>query len=244
MSKIIETLKINPSKENTLHQQIADTYFYKKPRTYHKKKAKHQKNRIKSLSVGAISFAGASLVIFLIFSFLNVHYLDYLKKKIDLSPVVAVFDTGKLNKELIKKFEFRGTAKGKSKIIDKALALYSPKKYKWADMSMDFRFPVDFSDRVISFSVKGKRGGEKVGLVLRDADNRSSALHDIFLTTSWRTETMPLDGVKKDIDLSRISHFRVECSYLGEPPKDIGASPADVNIYIKDIKFSKKGIGA
>ena len=160
MSKIIETLKIDPAKDNHLHKQIADTYFYKKPR---KKKSKHSKKRIKSLAIGALSFAGASLAIFIVFSFLNFHYLDYLKKKIDRSPIVTVFDTGRLNKELVKKFEFRGTARGKSKIADKALAINSPKKYKWADVSMDFRFPVDFSERIISFSVKGKRGGEKRG---------------------------------------------------------------------------------
>ncbi len=240
MSKIVESLKFVPAKDNTLHKQIADTYFYKKPR---KKKSKHSKKHVRSLAVGALSLAGAFLIIFAVFSFLNVRYLDYLKKKIDSSPIVTVFDTGRLNKELIRKFEFRGLARGRSKIVDRILVLNSPKKYKWADMAIDFRFPVDFSDRVISFSIKGKMGGEKVGLVLRDANNRSSTLRDVFLTPSWRTETMSLDSVEKDIDLSRISHFRVECSYVGEPPKDIGASPADVNIYIKDIKFSKKGIG-
>lgn len=239
MSRTLESLKGLSEKSDILHDTIAETYFYKKSRK--KKHSKALQKRLKYLPFVAIGLTSVAFLLITVSSVLNTRYLSYLKKKIENSPIVSLFDTGSVNKELVKKFDFRGYAKTKSRIVDKTAALNNSRKYKWGDLAIDFRFPVNLSDRDLAVSLKGKIGGEKISIVLRDSDNRSSRLNDIYLTSNWKTEIIALDSLKKDISLSRVSHLRVESSYVGDPPRETGGPSRDMTVYIKDIRVSKNG---
>jgi len=240
MNKSAESLKAIPPKDSVLPQHIIDTYFYKKPHKSRHGKLAHKKTNV--IPTIVVSLGIMILMLGIAKSFLTARYNAYLMKKFENSKLVTLFDEGSINKDVIKRFEFRGQAKDKSKVADKVVYLTNPKKYNWADLSMGFRFPANLSGRILSLSLRGKTGGEKVSLVLRDADNRSSILNDIFLTPGWKTESMPFDKIKGDINLSRVDLLRLECSYVGEPPKEMGAASIDTTFYIKDIRISKKDI--
>lgn len=240
MTKAIESLKTFPSKREILHDTIADTYFYKKPRRKKYPNAAGKALRTFSLAIFSLASIAALLLLFFIVSyFFNIHYNNYLRNKIAHSNIITLIDDGNIDREPIRKIEFRGYAKNRSRLAVKPILFTNSKKYSWADLSIDFRFPIDLSGRMLSLSVKGKVGGEKISVIMRDIQNRSFVISDIYLTSSWKTETVSLDNIKNDIDLSAINHMRMESSFMGDPPREAGKSPADMTMYIKDIKILK-----
>lgn len=234
MSKAIVSLKKMPSKDDILNEHIINTYFSQKIR---KKKNKDVIKIKKVTFLAPILLVVVSLLIG-ISLFLNNRYTKFLKEKAANSKVITMFDGGRINREIIDDFEFRGYAKGNAKFSNKLIVFNNPKKYNWADISLDFKFPVDFSKRYLLLSLKGKIGGEKITLVLRDINNRSYRLKDIYLSSNWTTETIPINNLKENIDLSKISHLRFECGYVGETGMD---SAIDVTIYIRKIQILKEG---
>lgn len=235
MSKTLDSIRRLSPKENLLDDHIANTYFYQKR---HKRKAKPYLKNIKINYVAASSFLLAFCLIALA-PHLHRQYINTLREKISGAGVIKIIDEGRLNSLPVQRFAFRGCAKAKSRFSDKYIILNSPKKYNWADASVDFKFPIDFSKRFISLSLKGSIGGERVSLVLRDSNNKSSRLGDIYLTSDWKTDRLSLDGIRKDIDLSSITHMRMEYDYIGESAKDVD-SPIDVTIYLKDFHILKE----
>lgn len=230
MSKALESLRRFPPKEDILHGQIADTYFYQKNR---KVKAKPSYKKIKVNLVAASSFAA---IFFIVAASPHVYnyYLCSLQVKISNSKEINIIDGGRLDKNIIKRFAFRGHAKGSSKFSREYIILNNDRKYSWADLSLDFKFPIDLSGRALSVSSKGTIGGERLNIVLRDADNRSSMLSDIYLVPGWKTNIISLSGIGSDMDISKITHLRLEYGYVGESGKEMD-SPINVTIYLKDF---------
>ena len=237
MSKAIETLRRYPSKDDILHDQIADTYFSQKNR---KKKAMSAPQKIKVNFAAASSFA-AMLFLVAISPHVNQYYLDFLKKQIEASDVVKVLDAGRADKRVIKRMAFRGYAKQGSRFANGLIILNNGRKYNWADLSLDFKFPVDLSARRLEITAKGTVGGERVNIVLRDARNKSSRLRDLYLVPDWKTDVISLDGAKKDLDISRITHIRMEYGNIGESGAQMD-SPIDVKAYLKDFHIVKEGL--
>ena len=235
MTKTIESLKKNASKADILNDHIVSTYFYAKP--HHKKKTKNAVNKLRAAFIASALLIAAVIAIAACLVFYNSYYLDFVKKRVESAAVISIFEGGRLNRDIIKNFEFRGFARDKSGISKGIMVFNSSEKYNWADVSMDFRFPIDLSRRDLILSIKGMVGGEKVTLVLRDAGNRSYRLKDLYAASNWKTEHMPLGEAKGDIDLSRITHIRLESGYLGESNID---SQADMTIYISGIKLMKE----
>lgn len=233
MSRTIEALKKASSKDDILHENIISTYFYQKT---HRKKSRNPIKKVKIL------FAFLLTAIFLLSAgvgsvFCYNYYLKYLKEKTDNSPLVAIFEEGHINREIIKGSAFRGSAKEASSVSRDLIVFSNPEKYNWANFSMDFRFPVDLSKKNLSFSMRGKIGGERMSIVIKDNRNKSRRLGDIYLASGWKTESIPLAEFKNDVNLSKITQMRFECGYLGEARMD---SPIDVTVYIKDIKIAKE----
>ncbi|MDD5495598.1 MAG: hypothetical protein PHP46_00685 [Candidatus Omnitrophica bacterium] len=238
MSKSIESLRRFPSKEEILfHDHIVDTYFRK---TNRKKRLKIEKKKLASFLIIAFTAIAVVSALFYIFNFFNNRYVSFLKEKITNSSIVELVKNGTRNNEAIKRLEFRGYAKSRSKLSLDTMVLNNPKKYNWADAAIDFRFPIDFTDKTIFLSLKGKIGGERVGLVIRDNLNRSARVCDIYLGRDWIEKTIQLDNVKRDVDLSQISHMRLECGRIGEEADKMD-KPIDVTVYVKEIRIAKKG---
>jgi len=237
MAKTIESLRRFPTKEEILFQDhIVDTYFYKKTR----KKNKNLKYSLKKVLFLAVPAAVATAALALILTFFHEHYASFLKTKVAKSRVILLFKNGSVNNEAVRRLEFRGNARGSSMITHDAIVFNNPKKYGWADMAVNFRFPIDMNGREILFSVKGRTGGERIDLILRDGASRSARINGLCMASGWRTETINLDGIKNDVDLSSITQLRLESAYTGESADKID-SPIDLTVYVKDLQLTKRG---
>jgi len=240
MSKTVDSLRKSPFSEEVLYDQIANTYFSPKSRQKsRKKKAKTHHNNPKFLlwAAGLILLTALTTWIFLSQN----RVPDNLAARLAKIKILKLVDGGVTNRFFVKRVEFRGNAKTDSRFLRRCIILSNSKKYNWADLSFDFKCPIDLSDRLMSLWLKGAVGGEKVSLVLKDVNNRSLRSDSIYLSSTWRAENIPLGEGKSDIDLSKITHVRLECGYVGESPKEMD-SPIKLTIQIKDIKLTKKEI--
>jgi hypothetical protein len=237
MSKTIESLRRFPTKEEILFQDhIVDTYFYKKTRK--KKNAKPLKYSLKKILLVAVPASAVALALAFAVTFFREQYVNFLKDKVSKSRVILLFKNGSLNNEAVRRLEFRGHAKGPSRITREGLIVFNnPRKYGWADMVFNFAFPLDLKGREVVFSAKGRTGGERIDLVLRDRNNRSARISGICMTSGWRTETVTLDDLKDSVELSSITQLRLESAYTGESAEKMD-SPIDLTIYVKDMQLT------
>ena len=242
MPKTIETLRRPVFKEDVLHSHIADTYFHQKTHANRRKKKHARRLNIDfpRLFITAAIVAALSLFAVISITFLHKRYIGILRRNTAALKVINVITHGSLNKTIIRKFEFRGHARrGKSSEIKDSVILNNPKKYNWADLSVDFKFPIDVSQRALILSLRGNIGGEKINVVLRDTKNRSSRLSDISLSSSPKDKAIRTNEFSGDIDLGNINHLRLEYGHAGESVKEID-TPINVTIYVSDISLAKE----
>ena len=237
MNRTAEAIKKSPFKDDILHEHIARTYFHQRTR---KKKAKTSQKDLRLLLMLAASILAVVVFGILAISLADRYYIKYLKQKTDSSTIVTILEKGEVNKTIVKRVEFSRYAKAKSKISRDVITLSNPMRYRWTSLSMDFRFPIDFSERKVSLELKGRTGGEKVNIAFKDAHNRSSRFTNISLTPNWKNSFLYLAVLKGDIDISKITHFRLECDYAVEPAKEDSSPASDVTVYIKDVRLSKE----
>jgi len=241
MPKTLEGTRRSFPKEDVLLEHIASTYFAKKSRP--KTKLKKRSASLKDAALGVVAvgtIAAAIGFILIVASITGNNYNELLRKKISALKVISIFDKGVINKDVVKNLELSGYAKqAASKTTKDALVLKNLKKYNWADLLLPFRFPVNLSSRTLNFSVRGGKGGEKITIVLKDSSNKSLRLKDFYLSSNWRTESIPLARSKNYIDLANITSIRIEYGLIGEnlAEKD---SPIESIIYIKDINLLKE----
>lgn len=240
MPKTIETLKRPSFKGDVLDNHIADTYFYQKTRPkIRKKKARAYLKKAARLIIPVSVTALISLALLVAAPVARDKYHAFMKKRILNSKLIKILDNGAVNSDVIGRYEFRGYAnKDASKNMKGAITINNPKKYNWADLAMNFNFPLNLTHRSLVLSLRGNVGGERVGVVLRDANKKSYRIGDIYLSSKWTSETIRLDNIKGNIDLSNIDHIRIECGYVGESAKDMD-SPIDMTVYIKNINLLK-----
>ena len=241
MPRTLEGTRRSFPKEDVLLEHIASTYFAKKnrPKAKSKKKFPSLKDAVlMAVSVGAIAVAIGFVLI--VSSITGDNYNQLLRKKISALRVIPIFDNGAINKDIVKRLELLGYARQvSSKTAGGAIVLKNPRKYNWADLLLPLRFPVDLNSRTLNLSVRGGKGGEKITVVLKDSSNKSLMVKELYLSSDWRAESIPLGGSKNYIDLSNINSVRIEYGRIGEglAEKD---SPVESIIYIKDLNLSKE----
>jgi hypothetical protein len=241
MPKTLEGTRRSFPKEDVLLEHIASTYFAKKSRP--KTRAKPEISPLKSatlLFVAAGLLAAATGTILIITSISSNNYNEFLRKKISALKTIPVVDKGIVNRDAIKRPEFLGYARqGISKTAKETLILRNPKKYNWAEVLLPFRFPIDLSSRTLVFYVRGQRGGEKVTIILKDIDNRSVRLRDVYLSSDWREESIPLNISGSHVDLANISSMRIEYGRIGESSSERDSAIESI-IYVKDLNLLRE----
>ncbi len=243
MAKKTESLKIGPFYEEKLYDRIADIYFHQKPRAKSRSRKKH--SPILTLKYARMALVGVTAVVLTVVAvfsaaaFFKDHYINSVRARIANARVIVLANGGVINREITQSAEFRGYARGSSKFSKECIVLSNSRKYNWADFTIDFKFPIDFGKRTLSFLLKGKTGGERVNLVLKDSRNRSMRLGDISLAANWKEEVIQLAKIGKDIDLSSITHIRIEYGYIGESPKNMDSS-IDMSVFLKDVRITKE----
>lgn len=244
MTKTLEGTRRSFHKEDVLLEHIASTYFAKKNRPKSKSKKKFPSIRDAALViVAAVTVVAAIGFVLIVASITGNNYNEFLRKKISALQVIPVFDKGAINKDVVKRMEFLGYARGASSKTDRdALILKNLKKYNWADLILPLRFPVDLNSRTLNFSARGAKGGEKITVILKDSSNRSLRLKELYLSSKWRAESIPLAKSKSYIDLENIGSIRIEYGRIGESSseKDL---PIESIIYLKDMNLSKEAQG-
>ena len=242
MSKNSEASKRVPSKEDILNEHIAKTYFRQKdppqplplPPLPSGKKPKRKPFILSFILIVAIIAISIP-----VFNITRARYVKHLSEKVSRSPVLNLFDKGRLDRTLVSRVEFSGYANGRCKFSDAGLTLNSLKKYNWADASFDFEIPFDLTDRNLSITTKGVMGGEKLSIAVRDRFNRTYKLRDLYLTSNWKTDTISFNTIRKDIDITGITHIRFEYGRVGEAPK-LMDSLIDITIFIKSIQITRE----
>jgi len=242
MSKTLDPLKKHAFSDEVLNDHIVKTYFTTKSRQ--KSRKKKSKSAKKYVKIGLLA-----LPLIILTGFLLAWGLTSFQKncnaalltRLSKASAIRLVDGGWVNRDIIKRFEFRGNARGTSKFSRQYITLNNPKKYNWADLSFDFRVPIDLSNRNLLFSTKGAIGGEKISVIFRDANNRALRSEDIYLSSTWRAERIGLQSASKYIDLTKITHMRLECNYVGDSPKETD-SPINISVQLKDIQITKKEI--
>ena len=241
MTKTIETLKRPYPKDDALYDHIANTYFHQKSKPKSKHKTGHlpvkQLTRLAiALAIVALFVVSASALTTLLYN----QHLDAMKKEVAISPIINIITNDNINKEIIGRFEFRGSAReGNSRIAQDAIILNTPKKYTRADIAIDFKFPIDLSARYLSLSLRGEKGGERINIVLRDTSDKSCSISDLYLTSNWKENVLHLGSMKKEIDLRNIKHMRIESGYTGESAKEKD-SPINFTVYVKNLSAYKE----
>jgi len=241
MHKAIETLKRPSLKGDVLDNHIADTYFYQKSRhKIRKKKTASYLKRLSRLIMPVSITALLSMALIISAPIVRGKYHAFLKKQIINSRVIKLVEKGVVNKGVINKYEFRGYAKrDAAKGTKGAIVLNNPKKYNWAELAMNFNFPLNLTNRSLVLSMRGNVGGERVSVVLRDVGNKSYRINDLCLSSKWSEQSICLNNMRGNIDLSSIDHLRIESGRVGESARDAD-SPIDVTVYIKNINLQKE----
>jgi len=240
MSKTLEGTRRSYSKEDVLLEHIASTYFSKKarPKSRSKRKSPSLKDLV-ILIVSAFIILSAMGFILALSSIAGNNYNEYLRKKVSAMTVISLVDKGSMNKDVVVRTEFLGYARTeRSKPQSEEIALKNPKKYNWADFSLPLRFPIDLTSRTLKISIKGRMGGEKACLILRDSGNKSFRMKEFSLSSYWTDESIPVDIAKKYIDIKNISAIRIEYGRIGESAADKNASIGSA-IFIRSISFAK-----
>lgn len=241
MPKTLEGTRRSFPKEDVLLEHIASTYFAKKTRP--KSRSRSKIPTLKDATIllaAAATIAAAVFFLLIVTSITGNNYNEYLRKKVSALETIPLVDNGTINKNVLKRFEFLGYARRvSSSTIKDTLILRNPRKYNWAELALPFRFPIDLSSRTLNFSIRGLRGGEKVTIVIKDAGNRSVRLKELYLSSNWRGESIPLKASAGYIDMANVNSLRIEYGLIGESSSEKD-SPIESIIYIKDINLSKE----
>lgn len=240
MSKTIEALRKPIIKGDVLGNHIADTYFYQKtrPKKSRKKAGIPAENIIRASIVLSLATL-AILLFFMVHAFVNARYLELVKFRFTNSKTVKAVDGGVINNDIIRNFEFCGYAKnGASRALKNFVVLNNPRKYSWAGILLNFKFPLDLSSRRIVLALRGDTGGERAWLILKDANNRA-ARRELYLSSRWQDEVVRPGEMRKDIDLSRITQLRIESGYTGESGRMLDSS-IPFTIYLKNLNIIRE----
>ncbi|GEM_PF-5151784 len=109
-----------------------------------------------------------------------------------------------------------------------------------AVFAISFGAEKDFTDSIISFAAKGKKGAEKIAIILKDRNNFSNANYDDKILTPsllggrWQTFKINMQQLSLPLDKTRITQLRFDVS-----EKLTGNNP-DTVIYIKNISIKKE----
>lgn len=120
--------------------------------------------------------------------------------------------------------------------------LINSSRLVWGSVGIDLNQPYDLADfNRISFKVKGRNGGERFQVILRDTDwtdynvpeSNSPPIPEEGLKSKWSYVHFNLDELEGDVDLSYLDHIAIE---IGSANTE---NPPHAGIFIKDIYFSK-----
>lgn len=134
-------------------------------------------------------------------------------------------------------FIFQGAAKVRSAKSKSSLTLINSSIASFARANLYFKEPVDLMSSKLVFWVRGEKGGENIGIALRDNENIQAfdkGSHYPFpsgLSSSWQRVEMSLSEVAKAFNARAVTGMRFEFG-----SKEAKNKPGDT-IHIRDLQI-------
>ena len=229
--------------QSALNDEIARTYLKTSEKSYIKKK-----NALRAAWSVAILASILALV-----AFFTKMTFDVKVRILGEMPTISVeggqvsFDNMKdkgvflikgtaANNDLVKSTAFEGDAKIGSRTADDHILLSNSKGSGWGNFIVNLKEPIDLSKLDLKFAAKGSSGGEFLGVVIVDSDNKTYRIeHDLStkLTREWQLYKVNFRPIRKAVDLVNIIGIKFEFGSL-----TVGNS-SGAAIFIKDIYVAK-----
>lgn len=140
------------------------------------------------------------------------------------------------NNDIIKDTVFAGDAKIGSRTADDHILLSNAKGSGWGNFTINLKEPVDLSKLDLKFVARGSSGGEFLGIVIVDADNKIYRMEQGLstkLTKDWQLYKINFRPIKRAVDLVNIVTIKFEFGSL-----TVGNS-SGAAIFLKDIYVAK-----
>lgn len=229
--------------QSALNDEIARTYLKTSEKSYIRKKA-----NIKMAWTVAIIASILALA-----AFITKINLDVKVRILGELPSISVergqvnFDNMKdkgvflikgitSNNDIVRSTFFSGDAKAGSRTADDHILLSNARGSGWGNFTIDLKEPVDLEKLDLKFVAKGSSGGEFLGIVIADSDNKTYRMErdlSTKITDEWQLYKVNFRPVRKAVDLNNIVSIRFEFGSL-----TVGNS-SGAAIFIKDIYLSK-----
>jgi hypothetical protein len=243
--RTIPKSKKSPARDlqSALNDEIARTYLKTSEKSYIKKKT--------ALRL-AWSVAGVAMILAVVALITKVNF-DVKVRILGEMPSVSVergrinFDNMKdkgvfllkgisTNNDIVKTTFFAGDAKLGSRTADDHILLSNAKGSGWGNFTIELKEPIDLNQLDLKFVARGSSGGELLGIVISDSDNKTYRMeHDLStrLTKEWQIYKINFRPVKKAVDLGNITTMKFEFGSL-----TVGNS-SGAAIFLKDIYVAK-----
>lgn len=229
--------------QSALNDEIAMTYLKTSEKSYIKKKA--------TLRL-AWSVAGVATILAIVALITKIN-LDVKIRFLGEIPSVSVergqinFDNMKdkgvflmkgilTNNDIVKTTFFAGDAKLGSRTADDHILLSNAKGSGWANFTIELKEPINLNQLDLKFVARGSSGGELLGIVIVDSDNKTYRMErelSTKLTNDWQLYKIDFRPIKKAVDLGNITTVKFEFGSL-----TVGNS-SGAAIFIKDIYVAK-----
>jgi len=141
-----------------------------------------------------------------------------------------------VNSDIVKTTFFAGDARIGSRTADDHILLSNAKGNGWGNFTIELREPIGLNQLDLKFVAKGSSGGELIGIVIVDSDNKTYRMErDIStrLTNEWQLYKIDFKPLKKAVDLNSIVTIKFEFGSL-----TVGNS-SGAAIFLKDIYVAK-----
>ncbi len=229
--------------QSALNNEITRTYLKTSERSYIRKKA--------ALKV-AWSIAGVASILAIIALITKIN-LDVRVRILGEMPSVSVeqgrinFDNMKdkgvflirgvlVNNDIVKTTFFAGDAGLGSRTADDHILLSNAKGSGWGNFTIELKEPISLNQLDLKFVARGSSGGELLGIVIADSDNKTYRMErdlSTKLTNEWQLYKINFRPVKKALDLGNITTIKFEFGSL-----TVGNS-SGAAIFLKDIYVAK-----
>lgn len=238
-SKMIHTRDL----QSALNDEIARTYLKTSEKSYIQKKS--------TLRM-AWSIAAIATILALI-AFLTKITFDVRVRILGEIPSVSVersqinFDNMKdkgvflikgisTNNDIVKTTAFAGDARIGSRTADDHILLSNAKGSGWGNFTINLKEPLDLNKLDLKFVARGSSGGEFLGIVIVDSDNKTYRMErdlSTKLTDEWQLYKINFRPIKRAVDLGSITAIKFEFGSL-----TVGNS-SGAAIFLKDIYMAK-----
>ncbi|MFH1190300.1 MAG: hypothetical protein V1682_06375 [Candidatus Omnitrophota bacterium] len=229
--------------QTALNDEIARTYLKTSEKSYIRKKA--------ALRL-AWSIAGIASIL-AVAAFITKVNLDVRVRILGEIPSVSVergrinFDYANdrgvflikgisVNNDIVKATFFAGDANLGSRTGDDYILLSNAKGSGWGNFTIELKEPLALNQLDLKFVARGSSGGELLGIVIADTDNKTYRMErDLAtkLTGEWQLYKVNFRPVKRSVDLGNIRTIKFEFGSL-----TVGNS-SGAAIFLKDVYVAK-----